>query len=264
LTESSLSRSLIRALPIDSDTIQVTAGGRVGGRGRRQYLPTRGKEQIPLMSQNRLSVRAVSSKKRRGRYSDGDGLVLQISKWGSKSWIFRYQRDRRERHMGLGSHNTVTLAMAREAARKCRHVLLEGRDPIDQRNAELQQRRLEAARHVTFRECAEAYLTAHQAGWRNEKHRAQWSSTLAAYAYPVIGELPVSAVDTTVVLKCLEPIWRRKPETANRLRGRIESVLNWAAVRRTTHLLHPKNCERRLHTVEIASRYNSLGVDWKV
>jgi integrase len=134
--------------------------------------------------------------------------------------------------MGLGSLNTVTLAMAREAARKWRHVLLEGRDPIDQRNAELQQRRLEAARHVTFKECAEAYMTAHQAGWRNEKHRAQWSATLAAYAYPVIGELRVSAVDTAVVLKCLEPIWKRKPETANRLRGRIESVLNWAAVRR--------------------------------
>jgi integrase len=189
------------------------------------------------MSQNRLSVRAVSSKKRRGRYSDGDGLVLQISKWGSKSWIFRYQRDGRERHMGLGSLNAVTLAMAREAARKCRHVLLEGRDPIDQRNAELQQRRLEAARHVTFRECAEAYMTAHQAGWRNEKHRAQWSSTLAAYAYPVIGELPVSTVDTTVVLKCLESIWKTRPETANRLRGRIESVLSWAAVRR----LRPEN-----------------------
>jgi integrase len=184
------------------------------------------------MSQNRLSVRAVKSKKRRGRYSDGDGLVLQISKWGTKSWIFRYQRDGRERHMGLGSLNAVPLAMAREAARKCRQVLLEGCDPIDRRTAELRQRRLEAARHVTFRECAEAYIAAHQAGWRNVKHRAQWSSTLAAYAYPVIGELPVSAIDTTVVLKCLEPIWKIRPETANRLRGRIESVLSWAAVRR--------------------------------
>jgi integrase len=184
------------------------------------------------MSQNRLSVRAVKSKKRRGRYSDGDGLVLQISKWGTKSWIFRYQRDGRERHMGLGSLNTMSLAMAREAARKCRQVLLEGRDPIDQRNAELQQRRLEAARHVTFRECAEAYITAHQAGWRNVKHRAQWSSTLTTYAYPVMGELPVPAIDTTVILKCLEPMWKIRPETANRLRGRIESVLSWAAVRR--------------------------------
>ena len=103
------------------------------------------------MSQNRLSVRAVSSKKRRGRYSDGGGLVLQISRWGSKSWIFRYQRDGRERHMGLGSLNTVTLAMAREAARKCRQILLEGCDPIDQRTAELRQRRLEAARHPVHR-----------------------------------------------------------------------------------------------------------------
>jgi integrase len=183
------------------------------------------------MSHNRLSARTVISKKRRGRYSDGDGLVLQISKWGTKSWIFRFERDGRERHMGLGSLSTVSLAMARDAAQKCRQLLLEGRDPIEQRNAELRQRRLEMAKHVTFRECGEEYIAAHQAGWRNAKHRGQWSSTLLTYAYPTIGDLPVSAIDTPVVLKCLEPIWKTKPETANRLRGRIESILNWAAVR---------------------------------
>ena len=129
------------------------------------------------MSHNRLSARTVSSKKRRGRYSDGDGLVLQISKWGTKSWIFRYERDGRERHMGLGSVSTVSLAMARDAARKCRQLLLEGHDPIDQRDAGLRQRRLEAAQQVTFKECGEGYIAAHRAGWRNAKHRAQWGST---------------------------------------------------------------------------------------
>jgi integrase len=177
------------------------------------------------MARNRLSVRTVISKKRRGRYSDGDGLVLQISKWGTKSWIFRYERDGRERHMGLGSLSTVSLAMAREAAQKCRQLLLEGRDPIDQRNAELRQA-------CYIRECGEAYIATHQAGWRNAKHRAQWSSTLRVYAYPTMGDLTISAIDTPIVLKCLEPIWQTKPETANRLRGRIESILSWAAVRR--------------------------------
>jgi hypothetical protein len=116
------------------------------------------------MSHNHLSARTVISKKQRGRYSDGGGLVLQISKWGTKSWIFRYERDGRERHMGLGSLSTVSLATARDAAQKCRQLLLEGRDPIDQRNAELRQRRLEAARHMTFKECGEGYIAAHQAG----------------------------------------------------------------------------------------------------
>jgi integrase len=183
------------------------------------------------MSHNRLTARTVISKKRRGRYSDGGGLVLQISKWGTKSWIFRYERDGRERHMGLGSVSTVSLAMARDAAQKCRQLLFEARDPIEQRNAELRQRRLERASHVTFKECGEGYIAAHQAGWRNAKHKAQWSSTLAKYVYPILGDLPVSAIDTALVLKCLEPIWQTKPETANRVRGRIESALDWATAR---------------------------------
>jgi integrase len=191
------------------------------------------------MSYNRLSARAVDAKKRRGRYSDGDGLVLQISKWGTKSWIFRYERNGRERHMGLGSLNTVPLATAREVARKYRQLLLDGNDPIELRNTELQQRRLEAARQISFKECAEAYIAAHQTGWRNEKHRAQWSSTLDRYAYPVIGEVPVSAIDTALVLKCLEPIWKEKSETANRLRGRIENVLDSAAARGLRPLDNP-------------------------
>jgi len=183
------------------------------------------------MPHNRLSARAINSKKGRGRYSDGGGLVLQISRWGTKSWIFRYELNGRERHMGLGSLSTVSLAEARDAARKWRQLLLDGHDPIDHRKAELQRRRFEVARQQTFKECAERYIAAHQVGWRNQKHRAQWSSTLSSYVYPVIGNLPVSAIDTALVLKCLEPIWKTKPETAKRLRGRIENVLDWAAAR---------------------------------
>ena len=120
-----------------------------------------------------------------------------------------------------------TRARALDARRK-RH---EGIDPIEARRAERARQRLDAAKAVTFKQCAESYINSHRAGWRNDKHAGQWSATLATYAYPVIGTLPVQAVDTGLVLKVLEPIWTAKPETASRLRGRIESVLDFAKVR---------------------------------
>lgn len=183
------------------------------------------------MGHNKLTARSVDANRARGRYSDGGGLVLQISKWGTKSWAFRYQRKGRDRHMGLGPVHTVSLADAREAARECRKLLLQGRDPIDERKEKKKRELLDEVHSLTFRECAERYIAAQAGGWRNEKHRAQWSSTLAAYAYPTIGELAASAIDTTLVLNCLEPIWSHTPETAKRLRGRIENILDWAAVR---------------------------------
>ncbi|HXO70914.1 MAG TPA: Arm DNA-binding domain-containing protein [Bradyrhizobium sp.] len=137
--------------------------------------------------------------------------MLQVSKWGSKSWIFRYERAGRDRHMGLGSLQTLTLAEARDKARQCRKQLLEGVDPIDARAAGKADSRLEAARGITFKGCAEKYITAHEKSWRNEKHRAQWRSTLSTYAYPVIGELPVSKIDTALVVKVVEPLWHAKP-----------------------------------------------------
>jgi integrase len=106
-----------------------------------------------------------------------------------------------------------------------------GLDPIDERRAEKTAKRAEAVKTVTFEECASAYIDAHKAGWRNAKHAAQWTATLATYAYPIFGQLPVAAIDTALVLKALEPIWTTKTETATRLRGRIESVLDWARVR---------------------------------
>lgn len=180
---------------------------------------------------NRLTAKAVSQKSKPGRYPDGGHLWLQVSKWGTKSWIFRYSRQGRDRHMGLGSITTLTLAEAREKARDCRKLLLDGIDPIDHRNGQRAQATLEAARAMTFQECAEAYIEAHRPSWKNPKHAAQWPSTLKMYAYPVFGNLPIADIDTALVMKAIEPIWSEKPETAGRVRGRIESVLDWATAR---------------------------------
>jgi integrase len=191
----------------------------------------RRKDWRKLRERNRLTAIKVAKISRPGRYGDGNGLVLQVSKWRTKSWLFRYQRDGRERQMGLGPVDAVSLADARDLARDCRKRLLTGADPIEARRAERMQSRLEAARGVTFRECADRYIAAHEAGWRNDKHKAQWKSTLATYVYPIIGKLSVASIDTALVVKVIEPIWSAKPETAGRVRGRIESVLDWAHVR---------------------------------
>lgn len=183
------------------------------------------------MAINILTTKGVEAARARGRYGDGDGLVLQISKWGTKSWVFRYRRGGRDRHMGLGPVHVLSLAEARERAGQCRKLLLDGLDPIEQRERQEERKRLEEARAQTFRACAESYIAAHSASWQNAKHREQWSSTLETYAYPVIGALPVAGVDMALVLKCIEPIWEKRPETAKRLRGRIENILGWATVR---------------------------------
>jgi hypothetical protein len=117
--------------------------------------------------------------------------------------------------MGLGPLDLVSLSEARERAREARKLLLDGNDPIEHRRLAKRQARLEAVLGITFRECAERHIASHEAAWRNAKHRAQWRSTLSTYAHPVIGELPVSAIDTGLVLKVLEPIWFAKTETAH-------------------------------------------------
>lgn len=182
---------------------------------------------------NRLTALKVSRTKKKGMYADGGGLYLQVSAYGTKSWIFRYRMDGRKtpRDMGLGSAETVGLAEAREMAREARKSIQEGFDPIEARKARKQARMLEQASSISFQDCAEKYIAAHKAGWRNPKHADQWSSTLEAYAYPVFGKLPVASVDTALVLKAIEPIWSTKTETASRVRGRIESILDWATAR---------------------------------
>jgi integrase len=179
----------------------------------------------------KLSTRKVAALATPGRYGDGDGLWLQVSGTGTKAWLLRYMLAGRARHMGLGPVSLVSLADARERAKEARRLLLDGIEPLEARIAQRQRAGIEAASSVTFRECAERYIRAHEAGWRNAKHRAQWKSTLASCVDPVFGHFPVSAIDTGLVLKALEPIWTSKPETAGRVRGRVEAVLDWAAAR---------------------------------
>jgi integrase len=178
-----------------------------------------------------LSAKKVEREKRPGRYFDRHGLYLQIKGVNNKSWLLRFERDGRERWLGLGPLHTYNLKEARERARDARQLLHSGIDPIEDRKAKKAERALAAAKSVTFKECAEAYIAANEGAWKNAKHAAQWTATLKTYVYPHIGNLPVASVDTGLVLKCVEPIWKDKTETASRVRGRIESVLDWAAVR---------------------------------
>lgn len=133
--------------------------------------------------------------------------------------------------MGLGAYQDVCLADAREQAAKHRRALLSGLDPILAREEERQRKAVETASVVTFAECAATYVASHRAGWRSAKHAEQWTNTIESYAAPHIGCLPVRFVDTALVLKVLEPIWTTKAETAGRLRGRIENILDWAKAR---------------------------------
>ena len=161
---------------------------------------------------NKLTPLKVARLKQPGRYGDGHGLWLQVSEQGSKAWLFRYMRDGRARQMGLGALHTVSLQEARARARLARQVLLDGLDPIDVKHERRSRLRLEKARALTFKQCADDYLGAHAGAWKNAKHRAQWSATLDAYAHPLIGALPVAAIDTALILKILRPIWQGNPK----------------------------------------------------
>lgn len=181
-------------------------------------------------SVKKLSVVLVNTLSSPGYYGDGGGLWLRISESGSKSWVFRFTLAGRRREMGLGALHTISLAMAREKALQCRRMLDEGQDPICARDGARTKEALSLARVKTFNQCAAAYIKAHRGGWKSAKHAAQWETSLANYATPVFGALPVSDVDTDLVVKVLRPIWDTKTETAVRLRGRIESIIDWATV----------------------------------
>ena len=163
-----------------------------------------------------------------GRHGDGGGLYLQVRDAEHRSWLYRYRLHGRDREMGLGPLADVPLAEARDAALACRKLVRAGIDPIEHRQAQRAAQKAEAA-GFTFQEVAARYIKAHKAGWRNVKHGLQWDQTLTAHVHPVFGDRPVAAVDTAAVLRALEPIWATKNETASRLRGRIESVLDYAA-----------------------------------
>lgn len=180
----------------------------------------------------RLTALQVTRKAKAGMYADGGGLYLQVKHSDAKSWIFRFAADGRQREMGLGSLSAVTLADARGLAAACRAQRAAGIDPIAARDATRSANALESAKATTFKEAATRYIASHEAGWKNPKHRQQWKSTLETYAYPIIGPLSVQAIDAELVLKVIEPIWTTKPETAGRVRGRIECILDWAKVRK--------------------------------
>lgn len=178
---------------------------------------------------NRLSARAVATLTKPGRHADGGGLYLRIDPGGAKRWIFMWERTvagRRVQHeASLGSTLAVPLAMAREKAAECRALLANGIDPLEARKAAKARR--DGRR--TFGQVASTFLAAKGCGWRNKKHRAQWKMTLEVYAKS-LWPMAVDAVDTEAVLGVLQPIWQAKPETASRLRGRVEAVLDAARV----------------------------------
>jgi integrase len=172
-----------------------------------------------------------------GLHADGGGLYLQVTPGGA-SWVLRYMLNGKAREMGLGPLALYGLADARAKALDARRLRHEGIDPIEHRRAERAARALSEAKGITFKECAESYIKAHRAGWRNAKHAGQWEATLATYAFPHIGALSVQATDTALVMRVIEQpngqgatLWTAKPETASRLRGRIERILDWAKVR---------------------------------
>jgi integrase len=183
------------------------------------------------MKTGKLSATKVQKTSKKGLIGDGGGLWLQVRKPHVKSWVFRYSIDGKARAMGLGSTETIPLEQAREEAARCRRLVRDGKDPIEERDAARAQRKLAATRSKTFEQCAEIYIEAHRSGWRNAKHAEQWISTLKTYAYPVFADLPVHTIDTGLVMRVLGPIWTTKPETASRVRGRIEAVLGWARTR---------------------------------
>jgi integrase len=192
-----------------------------------------------------LTIKRVQRQKQSGKFADGHGLYLQVN-GNNRSWIFRYKRFGRTRWMGLGSVATYTLDEARELARKARQQIKEGIDPLTARQARIAAERLAANRTKTFKECAEGYLAAHGSKWKTAKGRDDFVASLNAYVHPTCGSLPVAAVDTALVMHCIEPIWRSKTPTASRLRGRMEDILHWATVQGYRAGENPAQWEKHL------------------
>ncbi|WP_159716402.1 tyrosine-type recombinase/integrase [Geminicoccus flavidas] len=208
-----------------------------------------------------LSAAKVRSLTAPGRYTDEKGLHLWVRPDGRRSWVLRYRLGTKQKDMGLGGYPEVSLAAARQAAEAARERLRAGEDPISARKAERTAlvQRTENAEQRSFQTLAERYIAKHEPTWKNPKHRQQWRNTLATYAYPRIGGRDVGLITRADVLAVLEPIWNRAPETASRLRGRIETVLDYAAARglreagnpaRWRDLQHELPAPRKLQPVE--------------
>ena len=192
---------------------------------------------MPRKLSNALTPLAVKNAKP-GRHADGGGLHLLVKESGARSWVYRFMLKGKARDIGLGAASgpeTISLATARDKAAALRLQVKAGVDPLAERHrgaAEaLATAQAAQIAGITFKAVAEAHIAANEASWRNDKHRQQWRNTLASYVYPVMGEVPVADIGTAHVLKILEPIWQNKPETASRIRGRIETVLDAAKAR---------------------------------
>lgn len=191
---------------------------------------------MPRKLSNALTPLAIKNAKP-GRHADGGGLHLLVKETGARSWVYRFMLKGKSRDIGLGAagQGGISLADARTARDALRLKVKAGIDPLEERQREateaLAAAQAAAIAGMTFKAVAEAYISANEASWRNGKHRQQWRNTLASYVYPVMGELPVADIGTAHVLKILEPIWQDKPETASRIRGRIETVLDAAKAR---------------------------------
>jgi integrase len=180
-----------------------------------------------------LTAKRVERTKRPGRYRDGmiKGLLLQVSPTGAKSWVLRYERNGRERMMGLGSAADYNLKEARERARAARQLLGDGVDPLAHKQAARSAAKLAEARKLTFREAAQRYFDQNESRWSSAKHRTQFLGTLTIHAFPVLGDMDVATITVADVLRALEPDWRNKAVTLDRTRARIEQVLDWCVVR---------------------------------
>ncbi len=186
-----------------------------------------------MSNMRELGALAVSNIRRRGYTAVGGvlGLGINVTQTGSRSWVLRYHVGGRRRDMGLGSYPSVTLAQAREAARAARSKLAQGTDPISAARAARSQLQADQACAITFSQGALKYIETHEHGWRNAKHAQQWRNTIETFANPVMGRILIQDVSLPHVLAVLEPIWCTKTETATRLRGRIEAILDWATAR---------------------------------
>ena len=174
-----------------------------------------------------LKSKKIKNLTKPGKYSDGNGLYLNIRSSGTKSWVYRYQLNGKRKEIGLGSTKNISLKEARELAADATKLRNKGGDP----KAHKAKLKADNNNTRTFEQCAVEYIKAHKPSWKNEKHASQWVNTLTKYAYPHIGTLPVGEIDNATIMAVLNPIWKTKTETASRVRGRIESILSWAIVK---------------------------------
>ena len=191
---------------------------------------------MPRKLHNALTAQSVKHAKT-GRHADGNGLHLLVKESGARSWVYRFMLNGKSRDIGLGAAGPggITLADARDARDALRLKVKAGIDPLEERQYKAAEALAEAqaakVAQVTFKDVAKGYIAANENSWRNAKHRQQWRNTLCSYVYPEIGDMPVGDIETAHVLRIIEPIWKTKPETASRIRGRIETVLDSAKAR---------------------------------